>query len=294
VNSASSPVHCSWAAGKTLTRRAIRLALLVALVLPTVSAPAQPPFNKQRITYTSGDLKLVGFLFKPAGNGPFPALVWNHGSERNPGTGPQFDSVAAIFVPAGYVVFAPMRRGHGLSEGDYISDVVSRETESKGADAGYKLAVRLLETQQLDDQLAGQAYVKKLPFVDTTRLVVAGCSYGGIQSLLAAERGAGYKAAVPISPAALSWAGNRYLRDRLAKAVAKIDMPVFLIQPPKDASLEPAHVLGAVLERRNAANRVKIYPPEGPEDQQGHCFGGAKGMHIWAADVVRFLKDVVR
>jgi hypothetical protein len=39
---------------------------------------------------------------------------------------------------------------------------------------------------------------------------------------------------------------------------------------------------------------VKIYPAEGPEDQQLHCFGGAKGMHVWAADVLAFLKDVVR
>jgi len=67
-------------------------------------------------------LTLVGFLFKPDGAGPFPALVWNHGSERNPGTMRQFDAVASIFVPAGFVVFAPMRRGHGDSEGPYIMD----------------------------------------------------------------------------------------------------------------------------------------------------------------------------
>jgi len=76
--------------------------------------------------------------------------------------------------------------------------------------------------------------------------------------------------------------------------VTRINIPVFLIQPAKDASLEPAHVLGPELERRHKASRVKIYPAEGPEDEQGHCFGGAKGMHVWASDALAFLNDAMR
>jgi hypothetical protein len=78
------------------------------------------------------------------------------------------------------------------------------------------------------------------------------------------------------------------MRDRLVAAVRKTEIPVFLIQPPQDASLEPSRVLGAELERRGKQNMVKVYPPDMPEDQQGHCFGGAKGMHVWASDVVAF------
>ena len=110
-----------------------------------------------------------------------------------------------------------------------------------------------------DDQIAGPAYLKTLAYVDTRRLVVAGCSFGGIQTLLAAERGVGYRAAVAISPGALSWNGNPPLRDRLVAAARKIEIPVFLIQPPKDASLEPSRVLGAELERRGKQNLVKVY-----------------------------------
>ena len=67
------------------------------------------------------------------------------------------------------------------------------DTEEKkvGPDGARRLVVRLLETEQLDDQFAGIAYAKTLPFVDANRVVVAGCSFGGIQSLLAAERGGG-------------------------------------------------------------------------------------------------------
>ncbi len=269
--------------------RAWTLASLVAvaswLPAPAVAQPGPAGVSKERVTFTSDRLTLVGFLFKPDGPGPFPGLIWNHGSEKNPGTMRQFDAVAAIFVPAGYVVFAPMRRGHGDSAGPYIMDQLRRAQDNHGAPA---LAVSLMEGEHLDDQLAGLAQLKSLPYVDAHRLVVAGCSFGGIQTLLAAERGVGYRAAVAISPGALSWNGNTPLRDRLIAAVRKTEIPVFLIQPPKDASLEPSRVLGAELERRGPQHQVKVYPADMPEDQQGHCFGGARGMHVWAQDVLAF------
>src|SRR5215831_19138074 len=253
-----------------------------------IAAP-QAPFNKHKIAFKNGDLTLAGYVYKPDGAGPFPTLIWNHGSEQNPVGGPQFDSVAAIFVPAGYAVMAPIRRGQGDSEGDYIQDRIQAAFRESGPAAAERLMVQLMESEQLGDQLAGLAFAKTLPFVDTTKLVVAGCSYGGIQTLLAAERGAGFKAAMAISPAALSWRGHAVLQERLLEAVRHIDIPVLLIQPPKDASLEPAKVLGAEAKRlRKASFTAKVYPATMPESQQGHCFGGAKGMRNWASEALEF------
>ena len=95
-------------------------------------------------------------------------------------------------------------------------------------------------------------------------------------------------------PAALSWENSPDLQSRLKDAVSKIDIPVFLIQPAKDASLEPAKVLGAILARRNAANRVKVFPAAGPEPQQAHCFGGAPGMHLWGPEAVAFVEAALK
>ena len=83
------------------------------------------------------------------------------------------------FVPAGFVVFAPMRRGHGLSQGEYIRDTIARERQARGADAANRVMVREHETNQLEDQLAGLAFLETLPYVDTTKLAVAGCPFGG-------------------------------------------------------------------------------------------------------------------
>ena len=271
----------------------------VALATGTLFAASltgqQPAHNKQQITFKSGRLTLVGVVYKPDGPGPFPTVIWNHGSEKTPGSSRQFDAVADIFVPAGYAVVAPSRRGHDSSEGAYISDLMDTEEKKVGPDGAGRLVVRLLETEQLDDQFAGIAYAKTLPFVDADRVVVAGCSFGGIQSLLAAERGGGLKAAFSISPAALMWGWNPHIRTRLLTVVHGIAILVRLIQPPKDASLEPARVLG--VEARKAgkdAFSTKVYSRDSvPKDEQTHCFGGVKGFHNWAGEAVNFFDGVL-
>jgi carboxymethylenebutenolidase len=268
----------------------VGLGLFVASRTHAGDAPATS-YNKERVTFMSGNLTLVGYLFKPTGPGPFPGVVWNHGSERKPDSSRQFDAVADVFVPAGYVVFAPMRRGHGDSEGPYPE----YKLQQMRGEQRKRMQLRLLEGEQLDDQLAGLAYLKSMTFVDQSRIAVAGCSYGGIQTLLAAERGAGLKAAVAISPAALSWNGNPLLQNRLIIAARRTEIPVFLIQPPKDASLEPSRVLGDEFRRLGKPYTGKIYPTEIREDLQTHCFGGIeRGSHVWASDVLAFLGGVLR
>ena len=273
------------------------LRALAAIALLTAAAPIQnAPFNKTRVTFKSGPNTLVGFSYHPDGPGPFPTVIWNHGSEKDPAGGPQFDSVAKVFVPAGYAVFATVRRGHVGSEGPYIVDTLNAARERLDGSAQV-LLVRLHETEQLDDQLAGVAYAKTLPFVNAGKLVVAGCSFGGIQTLLAAERAStvGFKAAFPISPAAQTWVSSPFMQERLKKAVAQIKIPVLLIMPPRDASLEPARVLGAEAARIGKKQfRTVIYPATMPDNEQTHCFGGAKGFHNWAKDAVEFFDGALK
>jgi len=274
--------------------QSIAAATLVTQVAAAELSSQLPDFNKQRVTYMSGGLKLVGFVYKPNGGGPFPTVIWNHGSEKDPAGGPQFDAVAQIFVPAGYAVFAPTRRGHGASEGEYIGDRINALRQQGDSNGAGRLMVHLLETEQLDDQLAGVSYAKQLSFVDTNRMVVAGCSFGGIQTLLAAERG-GFKAAFPVSPAAQTWDTSPGIRDRLITAVKNINIPVLLIQPPKDNSLKPARVLGQEAKKAGKESfTAKVYPPTMPDSEQVHCFGGAKGFHNWAADAVVFFDGVLQ
>ena len=265
------------------------------MTMETALAADSTPLVKKRVAYRSGRLWLEGYIFKPAGRGPFPVVVWNHGSEPGPGAGAQFDGIARVFVPRGYVVFAPTRRGHDESDGAYITDERARAVATGGQRAGDSLVARRLRTEQLDDQLAGIAWLRHVPFVDATRVVVAGCSFGGVQALLAAEggRARGIRAAVTMSPFAMNGDHNAPGRERLVRGVSRIDVPVFLIQPPKDVSLGPSRDLGAEFRRLGKDYRGKVYPDTIPAEMQTHCFGGGQGNSIWAADVLSFVDSVI-
>lgn len=242
--------------------------------------PTPTPFPTE-VTFQSGDLTLQGFLWKPEGAGPFPALLWNHGSEKLPG---QLPDNARAFLSKGYVFFLPHRRGQGRSPGPYIQDQLDA---AKPADRP-QLQLQLLESQ-LSDQLAGLAFLKSQRFVDTNRLAVAGCSYGGIQTLLGAEaKGTGYRAAVDFAGAAQSWAGSPELQARLKTAVRNAIVPIYFIQAENDFDLAPSRELSTEMQNAGKSYKLKFYPSLGPDHQTNHDFC-VTGSATWNDEVFAFL-----
>jgi dienelactone hydrolase len=98
--------------------------VLVSTAPHVVAAPIERAMS-ELVTFSSGDLALKGFVWRPKGRGPFPAILWNHGSEKLPGAA---DLVAPFFVSRGYVFFVPHRRGQGQSPGAYIMDQLNAAT----------------------------------------------------------------------------------------------------------------------------------------------------------------------
>lgn len=243
---------------------------------------AQP----QLIGFKSSDLELKGFIWKPPGDGPFPALLWNHGSEKSPGS---VDSVAPHFVSKGYVFFVPHRRGQGRSPGPYIMDELNR-AGSKGERG--QLLVNLHETH-LEDQLAALEYLQAVPFVNKNRIAVMGWSFGGIQTMLAVERGPGYRVAVNCSGAAETWSGSSALRSRLTSAASKATMPVFFLQAENDHDLTPSRVLSEEVRKAGKPVEAKVYPAFGSGPRDGHSFC-ARGTATWGPDVVRFIETYLQ
>jgi carboxymethylenebutenolidase len=245
--------------------------------------PPDPAAREQFVQFPSGEQTLGGFIWKPPGDGPFPAVLYNHGSEQLPGWKPD---LGQLFVGNGYVFFIPHRRGQGRSPGPYISDQIQQAPPSERN----RLQVELLEAQ-VADQLAGLQYLRSLPFVDTSRLAVAGCSYGGIQTLLGAEANPGYRAAVDFAGGAQSWAGNPLLQQRLTGAVQRITVPTFFLQAENDYDLQPSRVLSAEMDRLGKANAMRIYPPYGMTRDEGHGGFCEYGGRVWGADVFAFLRQ---
>jgi dienelactone hydrolase len=141
-------------------------------------------FTKQVVSFPSGRLVLHGVLFKPEGKGPFPTLLFNHGSYKDPSVA--IETLGPVFASRGWVFFAPYRRGQGLSAeaGPYIQDQIRAAWQKGGVDEAAVTMVRLLETDHLNDQAAGFEWLKKQEFVSLKRIAVFGNSFGGVETLL--------------------------------------------------------------------------------------------------------------
>ena len=260
--------------------------LFLSLALGSAFA-ADPPDESALVSFKSGELTLHGWLWKPAGKGPFPAVLYNHGSEKTPGW---FPTLGQFWTSNGFMFFVPHRPGHGRSPGEYIVDLQDKfragETDTNKV-ARYIIG---LHERFNADVVAALAWLRQQPDVDTNRLVISGISYGGIQTVLAAEKELGVKAYVAFSPAAMSWRGSPPLRERLLQAVKNAKAPMFLLQAKNDYHLGPMELLGAELNRKGAPNRAKLYPIFGNADNPGDGHGGfaVRGSEVWGKDVLKF------
>ncbi|HEX2385212.1 MAG TPA: alpha/beta fold hydrolase [Candidatus Binatia bacterium] len=247
----------------------------VALLFFGRTALAAQPVE---VAFPSGSLTLKGFIYKPEGSGPFPAILYSHGSERLPGEKPE---IGNFFAPQGYALFVPHRRGHGRSPADSRIDSLY--------DRGAAGVVALHEVH-LEDTLAALAYLRAQPFVDTRRIAAAGCSYGGIQTLLlAGEKGTGIGAAIAFAAAAETWSRSRPLQSRLTRAAKEATAPILFIQAENDWDLTPSLVLAREMEGAGRPHKRVIFPAHGQTHEDGHggfCF---KATHIWGAEVAEFL-----
>jgi carboxymethylenebutenolidase len=253
-----------------------RAGFIVLFLKVTVVLAAQP----EEVTFPSDKLMLHGFLYKPDGNGPFPAVLYNHGSEQNPGLKP---ALGEFFSSRGYAFFFPHRRGHGRSPNDSL--VESLYTQG----AAGRIALHEIH---LEDQLAALAYLKQLSHVDPQRISVAGCSYGGIQTVLAVEANAehtlGLRAAIDFAGGAMSWRSFS-LRDRMVRAVRKATIPVLFIQAENDYDLGPSRTLASELEQLGKPHKLLIFPPYGNTHAEGHGVFCSQATNVWGPAVMSFL-----
>jgi dienelactone hydrolase len=174
-----------------------------------------------------------------------------------------------------------------------MQDLLQREEAAKGKKARQHLQFILMTTDHLDDALAALAFLKNAPGIDSHRIVVAGQSFGGQLTLLAAERDPTLRAAVIFAGAAGSWERSPELRERLLVAVGKTTTPLMLMHAANDYSTAPARALGDELERLHKPHVLKIYPAVGQTPDDGHN-ALYKDVRHWEADVFQFLDRYVR
>jgi len=271
-----------------MRRRLLRLTtFLVAIsgAASTYGAGVQPEI----VRFADAGTPLAGELFKPPGPGPFPAVLWNHGSAPGMLNSEASRAIAPLFVRAGWVFFMPYRRGQGLSAqaGPYILDEVSAARRRGGRhDASVQL-VRLLATDHLQDQLQALAWLRSQPYVRGDRIALAGNSFGGIEAILGAAQ-APVCATVAASAASDSWDESPELQQLLKEAAARSAAPLLLFQAANDFSLAPNKALLQLRQQAGKPVESKVYPAFGTSANAGHSFP-YRSVDTWFADVLGFL-----
>jgi dipeptidyl aminopeptidase/acylaminoacyl peptidase len=263
-----------------------RLTLIVLILFAQVAfaSPDKPTI----VEFPSGTLTLQGELFKPDGKGPFPAVLYNHGSAPGMLNSQASAVIGPMFAKRGWVFFMPYRRGQGLSEGQgpYIMDIINSAKWSPFKSASETM-VHLLETDHLNDQMAGLEWLKKQKFVQKNCIAAMGNSFGGIETIFGMSR-ADYFAGIDASGGAQSWKHSDELQMVMKRAVSKIQKPVFFFQAANDYNLSPSKVLSSEMLRAGKVAKLKIYPEFGSSKKEGHSFP-YRGVSIWFEDVFSFL-----
>lgn len=189
----------------------------------------------RKLSFPVDEEKRDALLCRPKGEGPFPAVVFNHGSIVDmlgwPGAsrrGYNLSAICETLAEDGFLAFAPIR------------EKVPRGKGWQSYDERYKKVV----SRALD-------YVKTFPGVDPSRIALMGFSMGGLTSLKVAVEQTDLKALLLLAPA---W-GRGLLADEVQN-VPSLNAPVLLLVEAGD---EPQILKGvAMLEKALQANKKEV------------------------------------
>lgn len=156
--------------------------LCAGLFMQSASVAAEPTDGQSKPYYVQVPMKstfftlhLTTLVYAPAGQGPWPVVVINHGK----GSGSAhlqkdipYPRQARIFNMMGYAVVVPTRAGFGSSGGSFAEDCNTTGMGRRDADS----------IQAVLD------WIKTQPQFDANTIVVQGQSTGGLAAVALAER----------------------------------------------------------------------------------------------------------
>ncbi len=274
-----------WNSGGRLLAAGVLTTNPFSYVRSTIRVPTSWEFDGKPLT-------LEAVTYKPPGVGPFPTIIFNHGSTRPEMVRFTWTSpnLAAFFTSAGWQVMFPQRRGRGRSDGVYDEGYEKGSTEyacdPKIALAGMDHAVSDLD--------AVMAHLTTLGDVDRKRLIIGGVSRGGaLAAVYASVRPTQFRGV-------LNFVGG--WMDERCKHVDQINMPLFVrganfdkpmlwLYGDKDPfySLEHSRKNFDAFVRAGGRGRfIALTPPKG---YSGHDIHG--DASLWGSAVNAYLSDAI-
>jgi len=282
--------------------RAVLLAATLVTGLGAGGAPAQedhsyygPRLNEERVRIAAPSGRpIAATILRPEGQGPFGAVILNHGvsasaRERARESSDLLINAAAVFARRGYVVVMPLRRGFGATGGEMAEDPGSCSNPD----------YRAAESNAADDVMAAYEFARALPYVDGNRMILAGQSAGGmvalytagtrtppgLQAVLAFAAGRGGDPDInPGVPCAIEPVARVF--DMIGKSIR---VPVLMNYSENDLFFSPK-VSRQWFDRLSASWQDAEYALQPSFGKDGHyLFGDTLGVRYWLPTVEGFL-----
>jgi len=248
-----------------------------------------------RIPAASGRYTIATTIVRPRSGGPFGTIVLNHGVPvsawaRRLESADMLMPAAEALARRGYAVVMPLRRGFGATGGVFAEDAGSC------LDPDYSRG----EAAAAADIMAAYDFARRLPYVDASRMILAGQSAGGVAALYAAGTRAPEGLVAVLAFAAgrggdpVRHPGVPCAVEPLAKVFAdlgsQVKVPVLFQYAANDLFFN-ARTSQLWFERFKAGGARAEYVLQPPFGGNGHyLFSDDAGARYWVPEVERFLR----
>ena len=283
-----------------LLGRSALLGALVGLLSFLIGEAAYAQFGiiseDVRVPVSNANYTIAVRILRPQGDGPFGAIVLNHGvagtrAERMRESPDQLTAAASVFAEHGYVVVLPLRRGFGVTGGEYAEDPGPCSNPD----------FRKAETAASQDVMAAYDYARTLSYVDGSKMILAGQSAGAMVSIFTAATRAPQGLLVVLGFAA-GRGGNPDYRPGVPCAIepvaklldsigGQIKVPVLFHYAQNDRFFNPA-TTKLWFDRFTAAGAKADYVLQPAFGSDGHyVFSAEGGAKVWLPAVEHFFKE---
>jgi pimeloyl-ACP methyl ester carboxylesterase len=270
----------------------------IAGVLSRPNAEQQQRINERvptRMVEGGEAISLEMVTFRPGGRGPFPTLVFHHGSTGDGNDPSLFTStvtspaLARYFNDRGWMVVFPQRRGRGKSGGLYDEgfepDRSRYSDDPRYALPGFEHA--------LEDAACVVEHLLARTDVDQDRLLIGGHSRGGFLAL--AFSGARPKLFAGVLNFVGGWVdehgpASEMINPVIARRGAAFPGPTVWLYAQNDPFYSVAHSRGNFDAFEAAGGQGQFHPLETLPGQDGHHILSLTGL--WGPVVDGFLERV--